>query len=234
MDTFDEAQAWGTTTYQVMPGTHVSFKTRRQQVDLITNPCFGRMLFLDGVLQSATADEIMYHRDLTYSDGRSYETALILGGSEGAVAREVFLSQPDVKKVVMVDWDDELVSWMREKEAGVYSTTSAFANPRLHYVSEDVNEYLSRDATLFDTVFVDLLDPDEDTWEWLAVVVVKCVARLSPGGWVGVNLGANKKVAERILSHLRQICWMSTVTSTCIFVPSFQEPWILGHITIEA
>ena len=233
MDTFDEAQAWGTTTYQVMPGSRTSFKTQRQQVDLITNPCFGRMLFLDGVLQSATADELVYHRALTHSQGRSYETALILGGSEGAVAREVFATQPDVKKVVMVDWDAELVSWMHLKEADVYSTAAAFIDPRLEYVSEDVNIFLSRGFTLFDTVFVDLLDPDEETWQWLATVIIKCVARLSPGGWMGVNLGSNKKVANRIVSHLHQNCWMWTVTPFRIFVPSFQEPWILAHITSE-
>ena len=234
MAAFEESQPWGFTRYDVVPGTHVSISTARQRVDLITNPCFGRILFLDGILQSASKDEAMYHRALIQPVERmqAVEKVLILGGAEGAAAREVFRSYPDVKGVVMVDWDAELVAWMRDREAGE-AERAAFADPRLTIVAEDANVFLSTADTFFDAIFVDLLDPDMDTWEWLATVIVKCVARLSPGGMLTMNLGSNKKVADRIVSHLRQNCWMWTLTPFRIFVPSFQEPWILARITSE-
>lgn len=231
MATFEESQPWGTTTYQVVPGSYVSFGTSRQRVNLITNPCFGRMLFLDGVLQSASADEAMYHQALVNPYYRAdTKRALILGGAEGAAAREVFRSYPNVKKVVMVDWDAELVRWMREQEAGE-AERAAFEDPRLEIVAEDANVFLCADFSLFDAIFVDLLDPCDDTWEWLAGVLMKAVARLSPGGVLTVNLGSDHKIIKKLLSYLRQICYMWSVTPYCIFVPSFQEPWWLARVS---
>jgi spermidine synthase len=232
MATFKESQPWGSTTYEVVPGTHVSFSTARQRVDLITNPCFGRILFLDGVLQSATADEAMYHHALIQPIERkqAVETALILGGAEGAAAREVFHVYPNVKRVVMVDWDAELVAWMREREAGE-AERAAFADPRLAVVAEDANVFLSNTTAFFDAVFVDLLDPELDTWEWLAGVLMKAVARLSPGGILTVNLGSNKSIIKKLLAYLQQICYHWKIVPYTIFVPSFQEPWYLAYVT---
>ena len=232
MATFEESQPWGSTTYEVVPGTHVSFSTVRQRVDLITNPCFGRILFLDGILQSATADEKVYHRALIQPVERSQvvEKVLILGGAEGAAAREVFRVYPDVKEVVMVDWDAQLVEWMREQEAGE-AERAAFADPRLAVVAEDANVFLSNTTAFFDAVFVDLLDPELDTWEWLAGVLMKAVARLSPGGILTVNLGSNRIIIKKLLAYLQQICYQWKIVPYTIFVPSFQEPWYLAYVT---
>ena len=230
MATFEESQPWGSTTYQVVQGSHISFCTAHQKVDLITNPCFGRMLFLDGVLQSASADEAMYHRALISPlTPQTVQTALILGGAEGAAAREVFCVYPGVKRVVMVDWDAELVAWMREREAGE-AVRAAFADPRLLVIAEDANVFLSNTSTLFDAVFIDLLDPDMDTWEWLAGVLMKAVAHLSPGGILTVNLGSNRIIIKKLLAYLHQICYQWKIVPYSIFVPSFQEPWYLAYI----
>ena len=232
MATFEESQPWGTTTYQVVPGTHVSFGTEHQKVDLITNPCFGRMLFLDGVLQSASADEAMYHQALirTVECTNAVETVLILGGAEGAAAREVFRVYPGVKGVVMVDWDAELVRWMREREAGE-AEQAAFADERLTVLHTDANVFLCGEFSLFNAIFVDLLDPSEDTWEWLADVVVRSVARLSPGGMLTMNLGSDRAIIKKVMAYVRRACHLWSIVPYCVFVPSFQEPWYLACIT---
>jgi spermidine synthase len=232
MATFEESQPWGTTTYHVVPGTHISFGTEHQKVDLITNPFFGRMLFLDGVLQSASADEAMYHRALIQPVEvmQTVETVLILGGAEGAAAREVFRVYPDVKRVVMVDWDAELVAWMRSHEAGE-AERAAFADPRLLFVAVDANVFLSRECSLFDAIYVDLLDPDDDTWEWLADVIVKSITQLSPGGMITMNLGSDRTIIKKVLTYVRRACPLWSIVPYCIFVPSFQEPWYLASIS---
>ena len=233
MATFEESQPWGSTTYQVVQGSHVSFCTAHQKVDLITNPCFGRMLFLDGVLQSASADEAIYHRALISPlTPQTVQTALILGGAEGAAAREVFCLYPGVKRVVMVDWDAELVNWMRRREAGE-DELGAFADSRLTVIHTDANVFLCGEFSLFDAVFSDLLDPCEDTWEWLADVVVKSIARLSPEGTLRMNLGSDRAIIKKIISYVRRACPLWSIVPYCIFVPSFQEPWYLACITQE-
>jgi len=62
---FEETQPWGKSTYIVLEGSAISFNTRRASINLITNPFFGRMLFIDGVLQSSTSDEEIYHKAIT-------------------------------------------------------------------------------------------------------------------------------------------------------------------------
>ena len=53
-------------------------------MDLLTNRYFGRMLFIDNVLQSTTSDEHIYHRTLV-KEGMGYipsPRVLIVGGAE--------------------------------------------------------------------------------------------------------------------------------------------------------
>ena len=97
-----EKQPWGYTSYTA--SDMISFNTKRQNVEFITNPFFGRILFLDGILQSTTSDEYIYHESLV-SLGMNNNTkkVLIAGGAEGGVAREVL--KWDVEKVIMVDWE---------------------------------------------------------------------------------------------------------------------------------
>ena len=155
MDFLTEQQPWGKTLYEIQPGSHTSFQTRRQQVDLITNSHFGRMLFLDGVLQSTTSDEAKYHRILVdLGIHRDSQHVLIVGGAEGGVAREV-LQNPDVESVVMVDWDRELVEYCRDTEKW---NQLAFADPRLELVFEDVRDFATECKREFDTIYIDLLD----------------------------------------------------------------------------
>ena len=111
---FEETQPWGKTTYSVLEESAISFNTKRASINLITNPFFGRMLFIDGVLQSSTSDEEIYHKAITQHINPSGKI-LIAGGAEGACARELLKSSTPVLKVIMVDWDGELVEYMRQE-----------------------------------------------------------------------------------------------------------------------
>lgn len=86
-----EKQPWGKTIYDCIPDTHLTFQTERAKVDLITNPWFGRMLFIDGVLQSCTGDEHLYHIPFTKEafGFRPQNRILIAGSAEGALLREI-------------------------------------------------------------------------------------------------------------------------------------------------
>jgi spermidine synthase len=104
MEEYVESQPWGKTIFDVEKGSKVSFKTIRAQVDIITNPYFGRMLFIDEVLQSSRADEEIYHLAVTKSISANVPArVLIVGGSEGAVSRDLFKQYGEgIKEVVQV------------------------------------------------------------------------------------------------------------------------------------
>ena len=218
-----ELQPWGSTRYEIIEGSHISFETDKAQVDIITNPHFGRMLFIDGVLQSASADEAIYHEAIVGAalpKKRKSMRVLIAGGAEGAAAREV-LKVDSVSQVVMIDWDEALVNHMR----GEVFAGGAFTDKRLIVRHHDIVEYLDSCPELFDCVILDLLDPCTDAEiNWLALVFQKAYDVLGCGGQLVMNAGGNyEKVGEFTKRYGGEIIK--------IFVPSFQEVWHLVRLS---
>lgn len=223
-----EKKPWGSTYFESIED-RLSFKTDKAQIDLITNPHFGRMLFIDGILQSATADEHIYHNSITslahkflYSKssnmGLSY---LIAGGAEGAVVRELLHYLP--KNIVMVDWDKELVDHMKSEEWA----KDAFNAPCLSLLHDDIFEYTKNTNMKFDSIILDLLDPiSEEDIDWLCELINSVKKCLLKGGVIVANAGGNKKIASLISDRLRKYAPIIE----CINVPSFQEPWYLLHL----
>jgi spermidine synthase len=222
---FQESQPWGFSQYEIVKESHTSFKTKIQQVDFITNPHFGRMLFLDGVLQSTTTDEHIYHDALVRAGMRSTSrNILIAGGCEGAVAREIF-EWPSVYSVRMVDWDEELVNHCILKEK---FNVSAFADSRLTYIPKNILDFCKESKTLFDTVFVDLLDLTEDSdlatmKEIIEALSLTCVRG---GCVVVVNVGRVRAYAEKLVAGLVESAILE------VSVPSFQEVWYIVKFQI--
>jgi len=223
METFEEIQSWGVTHYTIEKGSHISVKTDKAEIDIFTNPYFGRMLFIDGVLQSSEKDEKLYHQTLVEyckPTGR----VLIAGGAEGATAREV-LTRP-VLKVDMVDWDKELVNLMRRE----VFCEGVFDNPSLEIVHEDIMKYLTSSCNFYDSIIIDLLDPHtEDEIKWLSAVCVLATTRLTSGGTLVLNAGGNYDIMVRLVHVLEEKCLCRTEYKT-IFIPSFQELWYLIKI----
>jgi spermidine synthase len=226
---YEELQRWGLSTYDITPDTHHSFKTKRAKIDIFTNCHFGRMLFIDGTLQSSESDEKIYHEAIVGLAGSVVRSTgsrvLIIGGSEGAVAREV-LKLPCVKEVVMVDWDYQLVMYMRTCEN---FHKGAFEDPRLKLVYLDVVDHLSQDLTQYDSIILDLLDPElYREADWLAGIVKTCLGRLKMAGTIVCNAGGCRKMVDRIVDMIykgssgKVHCSVHQIT-----VPSFQETWYL-------
>lgn len=143
--------------------TVYSGRSKHQSIDILDTEEFGRMLFLDGVSQSAERDEFIYHEAmvhpamLTHPDPRR---VCVIGGAEGATLREVF-RHPGVERAVMVDIDDELVALCREHLAGW--SAGAFDDPRLELHFGDGRRYLEQTGERFDVILVDLPDPVPDS-----------------------------------------------------------------------
>jgi spermidine synthase len=224
MSTYKEIQPWGETVYAVLNGSHISFTTKRAKIDLITNPYYGRMLFIGGVLQSAESDERIYHSEIVKAIPGKPKNVLIAGGAEGALAKELFLGS--VLKVVMVDWDEQLVNHMKKEPfAG-----DAFKDPRLRIVHEDMLEYLKQTNESFDTIILDLLDPHTDEEiEWLMNVLALCLQKRCN---ISMNAGGDVDILNKIMGRLYKIVpYDFYISSKTIHVPCFQQEWYLIAIT---
>jgi spermidine synthase len=143
-------------------------------VVLADSPEYGRMLFLDGELQSATADERIYHETLVHpalcaTAGISNKRVLVIGGGEGATVREVLRwSSSSVSEVVWVDIDTELVELCKEHLAWA---PHVYDNPRVKFLGRDIKDLITETKggletaliAKFDVIILDLPDPDGDT-----------------------------------------------------------------------
>jgi len=139
----------------------LSTKTRFQCVEFIDTYNFGRVVVLDNKIQSAEKDEFIYHEALVHPSMITHphpKKILILGGGEGATLREV-LKHPSVKKVVMVDIDEEFVSLCKnnlEKWHG-----GSFDDERVELLFTDAKEYVKETKSQFDVIIADISDPVE-------------------------------------------------------------------------
>lgn len=130
-----------------------------QHVEVWENPDHGKLLLLDGQLQSATNDEFIYHETLVHpglARCASPRRALILGGGEGATLREVLRAE-SIEKVTMVDIDEEVVNLCRQILPE--QSRGAFEDRRAHLVYGDARRYLEETDEKFDLIISDLTEP---------------------------------------------------------------------------
>ena len=223
-NTYQEVQSWGITSYTINKDSFFSFQTKKAKIDLFTNPHFGRMLFIDGVLQSTTSDEHLYHQKMVLQGMgyRKQERILIAGGSEGALLREIqdhdCSCSLGVKEIVMVDWDQELVEYMRDEEPW---SQGSFDEERLKLIFEDIEVYLQEKHNgAFDTIFLDLLDPNtKEEMEWLFTIIDKSLQILDSKGTLIFNAGSNMNRINECLEKYKE----KKVDLIKLMIPSFQE-----------
>ena len=177
---------------------------------------WGRMLVLDGVVQSTEADEFIYHEGIVHlamyaaSASQPVRDVLVLGGGEGACLREV-LRWASVERVVMVDIDSEVVAACRQHLPDHHR--GAFNDPRVTLLHLDAVGFLAECANhSFDVVISDMTDPVEDGPSTFCFTVeyFQEIARiLRPHGVVAVQAGPSSPV--EIALHAKVIRTMRAV-----------------------
>ena len=138
-------------------------KTKYQKVDIIKTSEFGLALLLDGLLQSAEVDEFVYHESLVHPAMIAHpnpKRVLIVGGGEGATAREVERYK-SVEEVQMVDLDGELIEIVKKY---LPWSQEGFKDPRLKLIIAEGRSYLSSQPDgYYDVIIMDATDPAEDS-----------------------------------------------------------------------
>src|SRR5215210_994801 len=130
-------------TFDVLPGETAAYEVTRvlaraqtafQDVEIAETRAYGLALFLDGMPQSAVADEFVYHEALVHPALVAHpepRRVLIAGGGEGATLREV-LRHPGVERATMVEIDGELLELARAHLAPMHR--GALDDPRADVV----------------------------------------------------------------------------------------------------
>jgi len=87
-------------------------KSQFQEIMVIENPHFGRMLILDGVVQITARDEFFYHEMLVHVLLHAHpdpKKVIVVGGGDGGVVREV-LKHKSIEKIYFIEIDEEVIN----------------------------------------------------------------------------------------------------------------------------
>lgn len=134
-------------------------RTQHQHLVIFENARMGRVMALDGVIQTAEADEFIYHEMLThvplFAQGKP-RRVLIVGGGDGGILREV-TKHREVEQVTLVEIDKAVVETC--KVFLPRHSNGAFDDLRLRLVIDDGMHFVSTTNERFDVIISDSTDP---------------------------------------------------------------------------
>jgi spermidine synthase len=211
-------------------GVVYSGRSKFQSIDIIDTDNFGICLVLDGKIQSSESDEFIYHEALVHPVMLAHpkpEKVFIAGGGEGATLREV-LAHKTVKRVVMVDIDEEVINVCRRFLLSFHQ--NSFDDPRAELHFTDARKYLEENDDKFDVVIIDLPDPLEGgparllyTQEFYHIVKQRLHSngiisvQAEPAGWADLE----KFTA---IAHTLETVF-PVVRPYQAYIPSFADVW---------
>jgi spermidine synthase len=134
-----------------------SGKSAFQTIEVIENKTYGRVLFLDGLVQTTDKDEYFYHEMLahpaltTHPEPRS---RVNVGGGDGGLLHQA-LAYP-LKRIVLCEIDPDVIEVSK-----VYFPwlEPGLRDRRVELVLDDANAYILRSREEFDVILVDSSDP---------------------------------------------------------------------------
>lgn len=181
-------------------------RTGHQDLILFESFAWGRVLALDGVVQTTTADEFVYHEMLVHTPVLAHgavQDVLIVGGGDGGCLREA-LKHPGIARVTQVEIDKGVIDfcrhWLPTLSAG------AFDDARAHVVIADGAAWVKAAVDRFDVVVIDSTDPRGPGLVLFTETFYRDVrALLRPGGIMVTQCG-NPAIApdELAMTQARQ------------------------------
>ena len=133
-------------------------KTDLQHLMIFHNAQLGRVMTLDGVVQTTEADEFVYHEMMAHVPLFAHGSArrvLIIGGGDGGMLREV-LKHP-VEQVTQVEIDKAVVDMAKEYLPN--HSAGSYDDPRLNLVLADGMDFVRESGEQFDIIISDSTDP---------------------------------------------------------------------------
>ena len=136
-----------------------SVNTEFQTLEIFENSLLGRVMTLDGVVQTTEKDEFIYHEMLTHVPLMAHphpRNVLIIGGGDGGILREV-LKHPTVEQVTLVEIDGAVIEMAKQYFPN--HSAGAFDDVRTRIVIDDGVKFVNESNEKFDIIISDSTDP---------------------------------------------------------------------------
>jgi spermidine synthase len=167
----------------------LSEKTPFQRMEVYETASHGRVLLLDGLVQTTEEDEFFYHEMLVHPAMMSHprpRDVLIIGGGDGGALREVLRHR--VKSAVLVEIDARVIAVCRKHFPGL---AASFGDKRAEIVVDDGNRFIRETDRRFDVILVDSSDPVGPSAVLHRKAFYAALKRcLRPGGIIAGQAGA--------------------------------------------
>lgn len=201
-------------------------KTSQWHLSIFENARFGRVMALNGAIQTTEADEFVYHEMLTHVPVLAHgkvKSLLIIGGGDGGMLREV-VKHKDIERIVMVEIDGAVVdmckTWLPNHSAGAYD------DPRVELVIADGMDYVATTDARFDVIISDCTDPvGPGEVLFSSDFYAGCKRCLNEGGIFVAQNGVPFMQVESLQDTVRR---MSSYTRECWFYTAAVPTYIGG------
>jgi spermidine synthase len=134
-------------------------KSAHQHLMIFENRRFGRVLTLDGIVQTTELDEFIYHEMLTHvpiiAHG-SVKRVLIIGGGDGGILREVCRHWA-IEHITQVEIDQAVIDLAKQYLPS--HSDGAYDDPRANIVIGDGFDFVQKTDERFDVIISDSTDP---------------------------------------------------------------------------
>ncbi len=217
-----------------------SFNTPYQEIQLIDTDAFGKMLVIDGDVQSSLSDEYVYHESLVLPalicNKKLPRKIFLCGGGEGATLREIVRCK-SIESVIKCDIDQEAIQMYMDELPEWHQ--GSFFDPRVTLIHMDARKLLEEQADQsFDGIYTDLTEPvsgGPSQMLYSKEFFTLCRSKLAQNGFVVVQGSllrvTNYEMHASIARTMKEV--FPLVRSYLVYVPSFDTTWGFVYASFE-
>ena len=200
----------------------LSAKTPFQEILLLDTVDFGKMLVLDGAIQTTERDEFVYHEMIVhpalFTLGRKPQNVLVIGGGDGGTVREVLKHDPE--RVDMVEIDREVVEFAKRE---LPTISCALDDEKVNLIFADGREFIRGKERVYDVIIVDCSDPIGPSKVLYEKEFYEDARRALKEGGIFVTQSespfAQNRVHRKVVEELKKV--FSVVRPYLAFIPTY-------------
>ncbi|MFT6557233.1 polyamine aminopropyltransferase [Sneathiella sp.] len=198
MEVFDEGLHSGVNLALDVGTVLYRDQTGLQDLIIFENSTFGRVMSLDGAVQTTEKDEFIYHEMFAHVPILAHgnvKRVLIIGGGDGGAARQV-LKHRNIA-VTLVDIDRSVIDLSIKYLPSI--SNGAFDDPRLDLVVADGCQFVKETDQKWDVIIIDSTDPHgPGEVLYTQEFYTDCMSCLTAGGVIVTQNGVPFVQAEEL------------------------------------
>lgn len=203
-------------------------RTEQWHLSIFQTKALGRVMALNGAIQTTERDEFIYHEMLTHVPLLAHGQAkkvLIIGGGDGGILREV-VKHRELTSITMVEIDASVIEMCKTYFPN--HSAGAFDDPRLQLTIQDGLEFVRQCNEQFDVIISDCTDPvGPGEVLFSSEFYQNCQRLLAPNGIFVAQNGVPFLQPDEISNTVRR---MHSYVADCTFYMTAVPTYIGGNM----